>query len=210
MLRYKQSYVIGVSSISGGGKTALVNQLAKRLQDTIILSFDEYDEAGTIVHPASYREWYERGADSNEWQTVRLSADLQQLKFGHSVISPVDQRQIEPADFIVFDAPLGRAHRDTGQHIDLMIYIDTPLDVAMARRTIRDFYGQESVLSPDKSEGLRRELEGYLSFARIIYLQHVEKMKATSDLIVDGLLSVEKLADQIICIIQSHIDYELV
>ncbi len=204
MLRLKPSFVIGISSPSGGGKTTLVSLLAKRLEDAVVLSFDEYDEAGTIAHPESYREWYKNGVDSNVWQTRRLSADLADLKSGFSVISPTDQRLIEPAEFIVFDAPLGRPHQETGQHIDLMVYVDTPLDVAMARRMLRDFYGNGPILSAEKSEALRRELEGYLDFARIIYIEHVAKMRATCDLIVDGLLSPDELANQIVHVIQKR------
>ena len=33
---------------------------------------------------------------------------------------------------------MGRAHSDSGQFIDLMVFIDTPLDIAMARRILRD------------------------------------------------------------------------
>ena len=45
---------------------------------------------------------------------------------------------VGPASYVVADAPLGRAHSDSGRFIDLMVFIDTPLDIAMARRTLRD------------------------------------------------------------------------
>jgi uridine kinase len=194
----KPSFVIGISSPSGGGKTTLARRLANALADAVVLSFDEYDEAGLIVHPASYQSWYQQGADYNAWQAPQLATDLRQLKAGAAVTSPVDQRPVEPARFIVFDAPLGRAHHATGQQIDLMVYLDTPLDVALARRILRDFYGNEPSLSTEKSAALRRELEGYLQFARIIYVEFVRQLKSTSDLILDGLLAPDELANQVI------------
>jgi hypothetical protein len=62
-----------------------------------------------------------------------LAEDLKRLKHHQEITSPVDQKKVLPAAYILFDAPLGRAHGETGQYIDLMVYLDTPLDVAMAR-----------------------------------------------------------------------------
>ncbi len=194
----KQGFVLGISAISGGGKTVLVKHLAERLDESVVLSFDEYDEAGHVTHPESFRRWLRDGADQNAWQAPRLAADLAQLKSGNPIASPVDRSPILPAQFVIFDAPLGRAHRSTGQHIDLMVYIDTPLDVAMARRILRDFCGDGSSLSVQQSEELRRSLEDYLEFSRAAYLMMDRHVKPSCDLVVDGLLSLDELANQLI------------
>ena len=134
--RNKSSFVIGISSVSGGGKTAVAKKLTELLQDAVILCFDDYDD--TTVHPEDLHTWLTAGADYNVWKTPGLTSDLQSLTTGNYITSPVDGSTIPAAKYIVFDAPLGRANSDTGRFIDFMVFIDTPLDIAMARRLLRD------------------------------------------------------------------------
>ena len=124
-------FVVGISSPSGGGKTAITMKVSELLANSVTISFDDYDF--DTVHPSSYRQWLEEGADCNAWKTPRLSDDLGKLKEGKSIISPVDDRIVNPQRYVIFDAPLGYAHAETGKFIDFMVFIDTPLDVAMAR-----------------------------------------------------------------------------
>ena len=53
--RNKLGFVIGISSVSGGGKTAVAVKLTELLQDAVILSFDDYDE--NTVHPEDLHAW---------------------------------------------------------------------------------------------------------------------------------------------------------
>lgn len=75
-------------------------------------------------------------------------------------------------------------------YIDYTIFIDTPLDIAMARRILRDNIKQPSNL-------LKDDLECYLSRGRIAYLEAINTIKPNSDLIVDGSLSVDNIVCQI-------------
>lgn len=192
------AFLVGVSSPSGGGKTTLVENLVTRLKSSVAVLFDEYDDAGTIVHPPSYRTWLAKGADYNAWQTPRLAADLEQLKAGLSVTSLDGKSVVGPAMFVVVDAPLGRAHHETGKHIDLMIYIDTPLDVAMARRILRDQYAQPE-------EELRNDLNSYLEYGRGAYVEQYKQVRPGCELILDGLMSPSELTDKVIEAISARI-----
>lgn len=201
MIKLKQpSFVVGISSPAGGGKTTVAYKVAKLLADAVVISFDDYDE--TSIHPADYRSWLAAGADYNAWQTPCLASDLERLKQGQEIVSPVDRRTVFPAAYIVFDAPLGRAQRETGQYIDLMVYLDAPLDVALARRILRDFYKDEATFSDEVAELLRRELEAYLDFSRAAYLEMDQQVKPKSDLVLDGTLAPGVLAIQITQAIQ--------
>ena len=42
-------------------------------------------------------------------------------------------------DYIILDYSLGKKQKQIGPYLDYSIYIDTQLDVAMARRIIRDY-----------------------------------------------------------------------
>ncbi len=88
----------------------------------------------------------------------------------------------------MFDAPLGRAHRETGQLIDLMVFLDTPLDVAMARRLVRDGFQD----NPESA------LKGYLEWSRDLFLEHIHQLSTTSDLILDGTLQPSVLVARIV------------
>jgi len=123
--REKSSFVIGISSVSGGGKTAVAKKLTELLQDAVMLCFDDYDD--TTIHPEDLHTWLAAGADYNVWKTPGLTRDLQSLTTGNQITSPADGSTIQGAKYVVFDAPLGRAHADTGRFIDLMVFIDTPL-----------------------------------------------------------------------------------
>lgn len=85
---------------------------------------------------------------------------------------------------------MGRLHKQTGDYIDFCVHIDTPLDVALARRTIRDFEkGEHSVLD------LLEDLKYYLNYSRKLFFADEEKKSA--DLIVDGTLSIEEQTKRI-------------
>ena len=187
--------VIGVSAVGGGGKTEVTRCLADVLGDAVAIHFDDYDD--TNVHPPDLQRWFADGADYDVWQTPVFVSHLQALKAGRSIRYPVTGMSVGPSRYVVADAPLGRAHTESGRFIDLMVFVDTPLDVAMARRILRVI---EPVVDSTADEALRQvqsELSGYEARARPIYEQFQERMRAEADLIVDGTLAVELIVDRI-------------
>jgi uridine kinase len=88
----KSSFVVGISSPAGGGKTTVAHKVAELLAEAVVISFDDYDE--TSLHPADYRSWLAAGADYNAWHTPRLAGDLERLKQGQEIVSPVDGRTV--------------------------------------------------------------------------------------------------------------------
>ena len=189
--RNNRSLVIGISAVSGGGKTAVTMRLAELLRDAVTLCFDDYDD--TNVHPDSLPAWFKEGADYNVWQTPLLTEHLESLTSGQPVTSPVNGLTTSPARYVVFDAPLGRAHDETGRFIDLMVFIDTPLDVAMARRVLRDSSTFAEQEAEETLTSLRSEMSGYLDRARPIYVYSQDRQR-DCDLILDGCLTVDQLA----------------
>ena len=173
-----KTIVIGVSAVSGGGKTRLVNELVGVLGDAVTVYFDDFDD--TTEHPPDMRAWLSEGGDYNAFRAPALAQRLQQLT-GESV----GESDTKQARYIVFDAPLGRAHAETGKYIDHMVYIDTPLDISLARRLLRD----------GRDEWNDDHLRGYLGWARELFTHHVEHVSASADLILDGTLPPRDLAE---------------
>lgn len=149
------------------------------------------------MHPENLQTWLMEGADYNVWKTPVLMNDLQLLKAGYPITSPVDGSKIPPAKFILFDAPLGRTHFETGRFIDFMVFIDTPLDVAMARRLLRDILGDAEQGAEDTITRLKANLSRYLDGTRLLYLEFQNQMKRTCNLVLDGRLTVDELATAI-------------
>lgn len=93
--------------------------------------------------------------------------------------------QILPVtQFIIFDAPLGRLHYETGRFVDIMIHIEVPLDVLLCRRLLRDFNDQSNI------KDLLEEIRFYLEQSRPLYFD--KELKDTADLVIDGTLSPEQ------------------
>ena len=101
------------------------------------------------------------------------------------------------SEYIILDYPFGRTHPAFRDLIDLSVFIDTPLDVAMARRILRDYKPEEGHAQAEALDRLRQELTHYLEKTRYPYLD-AEKHKESSDLVLEGWSALDDLRDEII------------
>ncbi|WP_252969444.1 hypothetical protein [Eubacterium ventriosum] len=81
-------------------------------------------------------------------------------------------------------------------YIDCAIFIDTPLDITMARRVLRD-------MKNATGEEIRKEMEIYLRYARIAYIQMLKDILPSSDYVIDGTKELAEKTDEIKKIILS-------
>lgn len=182
--------VIGISGISGAGKSTLVQRLANTLQATTI-AWDDYDAISKV--PVDYVRWYESSRSYEDWIYDDLGSTLKQLKSGLEVDCPATGRKLSQTPYILFDAPLGLCHRGTGYFIDLPIFLDTPLDLALARRLLRDYQHH-----PQK---VIHALEEYTSRSRPLYV--LGSQAREGNLVIDGTLSIEEQEQQVLEAIKS-------
>jgi len=179
MVITKKTIVIAIAAVSGGGKTTVINELKKRLPLTEAIYFDDYDFEGC---PEDFFQWVQSGADYNAWNIEMLANDIEKSLAQNNF------------NYILLDYPFAYKNDRGAHYIDYTIFIDTPLDVAMARRILRDMINQPSNL-------LKDDLDFYLSRGRIAYLEMIKTIRPSSDFIVDGSLSV----DNIVCKIMEQI-----
>lgn len=165
--------IIAIAGVSGSGKTALTAHLATHTNNAKALFFDDYDLEG----PDDVLEWIDRGADSHEWKLEPIVADLKELLK-------------ESLKYIFLDYPFAYQHTRMKEFIDLAVFIETPLDLALARRISRDFQNSAG-------EEIVAQVNYYASHGRLAYLNMLETIQPDSDLLVDGTLTLEDLADQI-------------
>lgn len=167
--------VIAVAGVSGSGKTTIAQRVAQMLPNGRVLCFDDYDFPGAVE---DFSQWVKAGADYNVWDLTLLVEDISRI------------RAESACDYLVLDCPVGRSNHQIKQQIDWAVYIDTPLDVAMARRIMRGDY--------ETLKQLRNETEHYLHSGREAYLQMQSQVKPGCDWSVDGTENLETIAKNIV------------
>lgn len=172
---------IAFASVTAGGKTTVVNGLKKKLPRAISLHFDDYSFEDEVE---DFHKWVLDGANYGAWDLKPLKNDIISIK------------QSEKYDYLLLDYPFAYQHTEIKEYIDYAIFIDTPLDIALARRILRD-------MSNSTGEEIRNDIRMYLKYARIAYEQMLKDILPSSDYIIDGAKPVEILIDDILNIILS-------
>lgn len=188
------TYIIGISGISGAGKTTLTKYLGEKLKATTVF-WDDYDEIS--VGPDDLVKWYEESKDYKTWDYDDLAKTLQGLKNGKTFRCPATQKELKPTPYVIVDAPLGRKHLQTSQHIDLCIHIDVPLDMALARRVLRDFKDENR-----NKEELLEDIDFYINHSRKLFT--LEEIKTSADFVIEGVLSCEEQANAILAFLSKE------
>jgi uridine kinase len=191
------SYIVAVAAPIGGGKTTLVQAMAGALADAATLHFDSYEKA--TGRPArELLDWIREGADFDRFVEPELVVALEALRRGEAVVDPRSGVTIPPRKYIVFEMPLGREAAQVAPLIDLVLWVDIPPDVALARK-VREFV--ETFLQRD--ERTHRESLGWLAQFLDNYLLVVgdllaiqrERVRAGADIILDGAEPFNRLVE---------------
>ena len=183
------SYLIGVAGTPGAGKTSLVLGLARAIGDACAIHMDSYDNM-TRLPLEAVAAWMRAGADIDAFAFPRLEQDLRRLKGGLAIIDPVSRREVGPRKYVLFETQFGRAHHQTGRHLDLVLWVDTPLDVALARTLRASIAGFLREREPARLEDRVRWLEGYiggyLATVHSLLLMQRQRVGSSADVMVDG------------------------
>jgi len=171
----KRIYTISITSLSGGGKTTIKNLLKNKLENSVILCFDDYDFTNDPGDNQFNKDLIQY--DYNKWELKQLKKDIEKILLECKY------------DYLLLDYPFSYCNNKIKQYIDFSVYIDTPLDIAMARRLIRDF---------NKITDIKNEMEIYLQYGRIGYTDMEKFVKPTCDLIVNGINKPEEIIEIII------------
>lgn len=172
--------IIAIGAVTAGGKTSAINQIVGRIPRAVALHFDEYSFEGEVE---DFGLWVKKGADYNVWNLSPLKDDIEK------VIG------IGKYEYLFLDYPFAYQNSLIKDYIDCAIFIDTPLDIALARRVLRDM--QEA--SADK---IRYEMELYLKHSRAAYTQMLKDIRTTSDYVVNGAQELETVVEHIIRIVE--------
>lgn len=173
--------IIAIAAVTAGGKTTVVNEVKKQLKNVQSLHFDDYSFEGEVD---DFYAWVMQGADYNVWDLSPLINDICEIK------------KNESCDYLLLDYPFAYCHKELSKWIDCAIFIDTPLDIAMARRVLRDMRNATG-------EEIRQDMEVYLKYARVAYTQMRKDILPSSDYVIDGTKELRKMVEEIKGIIEN-------
>jgi uridine kinase len=184
-----RAFVVGVAGVPGSGKTTLLQILQQRYAQAQAIHYDRFHPGKT---DEEIEDWFRRGGDPNELELRNLIAALKQCT--------AIQNDIHHWPIVLFETAFGRAHRATGAFIDFLVWIDTPLDVALSRACLV-FLGNATRdpapgAATDFVAWLTRYMQGY-SMLRGLYLAVGAQAAATADLILDGMQTPTALAQSV-------------
>ena len=192
--------VVAVAAPIGGGKSALVNALAQALHEKYTLNFDHYEHATRKSAP-DMDHWLAEGADFNALEAPGLPEDLATLRGGGTIVDKITGNNHRCERHVVFEMPLGRAWSRTAQHIDVLIWVDVPLDVALARRVREIAVNLQRQNSAQMAAGLAwidDYLRTYASTIHTVLEAQRRVVRPGADLVVDGLLEVASSVQQVL------------
>ncbi|HWA12332.1 MAG TPA: hypothetical protein VHA15_04495 [Burkholderiales bacterium] len=183
------NHVIGVSGHPGAGKTSLILGLVQALEGAAPIHMDSYERVTRRPIEAIDR-WMKEGADIDAFEFGELDADLLRLKQGLTVEDRFSRRPVTSRKYVLFETQFGRAHRKTGRHIDLQIWIDVAPDVALARNVKALLAGFLREPEPAQLAARVRWLDGYLdnylATVHALLAMQRERVARDADLRLDG------------------------
>lgn len=181
--------VIAVAAPVGGGKSSLTDALAALLGDAPVLRFDDYQQA-TRQSVEELEAWLAAGADFNTLHAPGLVEQLDRLR------SDAGQ-----GEWLVFEMPLGRAYRATAGAIDMLVWLDVPLDVALARKLRELAASARSAPLEDARAALQwidDYLGHYIATVRKVLQAQRERVAPMADVVLDGCVDTNTLARQVL------------
>lgn len=200
MSELHQRKVIAIAAPIGGGKSTLVTALASALGDAATLRFDDYEHA-TRQSVDELAKWLADGADFNQLQAPGLAEDLAILRNGGALTSRNGLPIIADTKELIFEMPLGRTWSATAEHIDVLIWVDVPLDIALARRireVSADMLRQDAANAKRGLAWLNDYLEHYIATIHKVLEVQRAIVGAQADLIVDGMQSVATIVQRVL------------
>ena len=186
-------FLLAISGGSGSGKSTLAEALLELLEDDAVMFGED-----AYYHPMSY---YGEPQTAEEREALvasvnydapaskeagRLLSDLTELKAGRAINQPIydfarhdrsdETRRIEPARLLILEGIHALSIPEIRHLIDLSVYVDTPVDLRLARRIRRDV--------TERGRTLDNVLQHYLGTVRAAHYRWTHPAKYEADLVI--------------------------
>lgn len=180
--------ILAISGASGSGKSLFTQNLALKLRqherEVLVLQEDHYYKAQDHV------EMEERVSTNYDhpdaFEHDLLNQQLQELNAGKSIEYPrycyvthtrlPDCEVISPAPIIILEGIMLLTQIQLFDQFDIKVFVDTPLDVCLMRRMLRD--------TQERGRSISSVAKQYEATVKPMYHKFIEPSKTFADLIV--------------------------
>ena len=208
----KNTTIIGISGGTASGKTSIAEKLYdcfKLTNSIVIIREDDY------YKDQSHLEFEERKKTNYDhpfaFEHDLLCKHLDDLVNGNEIEKPiydfsVHNRSklteiIKPADVIILEGLFILEEENLRNRCDIKIFVDTPADVRICRRLLRDVN--------ERKRDFNNIIDQYLTTVRIMHEQFIEPSKKFANIIIpEGCTNVVAI-DLLITKIRSIIDEKM-
>jgi len=178
--------IIAVTGGSGCGKTLFANLLIERLQKrTTVLPLDCYykdkpDQIPNEKYDFDSPQAFDFDLYYDHLNLLNLGKSVQMPHFGYETGKrEAEFTEIFPNEYLIIEGLHVLLHPKIRRIISFSFFMDSPLDVAVCRRCIRDI--QEYAVTAEYS------LSQFLNFVRPAYFEYILPTKKHSDLVVENI-----------------------
>ena len=181
--------LLGIVGGSGSGKTAIAQELLRRMRaeglDSLLLDMDAYYAPLEVVK-ARFRGGPINWDHPHALDLELMASHLRALARGEPIRKPVYdftcsdrvgwEEPVHPGQVVVLEGLLLFALPELREQLDVKIFVDTDADVRILRRIQRD--------TRERGRSLDSVIGQYLKSVRPMHLEFVEPSKRWADLIV--------------------------
>jgi uridine kinase len=198
-------YTIGITGASGSGKSYFTKKIKDSLDNRVLsLSQDNYYKDRSEIP-------LEQRADINYDHPSAIDFDLLKrhlikLKNGDSIEVPLydftvhtrrpQYKTCRPADIILLEGILIFSDQQLHSLVDFKIFVDTPLDISLVRRLLRDI--------TERGRSVESVIHQYLTTVRPMYLKYVLPGKKIADFVVVGEGTMENSLSAVLQVISNN------
>ena len=178
--------VIGIAGGSGSGKTTVVNAIASKLKEkVVVIPQDSYYKDSSHLPMEERHKINFDHPDAIDWDL--LCDQLSQLKEGKTVEQPIysyitcsrsktETVTVKPADVIIVEGILIFTCKKLRKQLDIKIFVDADDDDRLMRIITRD--------NLERGRDVGAVVEHYSKTVKPMHLQFIEPSKRYADIII--------------------------
>ncbi len=178
--------IIAIAGGSGCGKTFFTKLLVNRLTSTVVLPLDCYykdkpDQIAVHKYDFDTPSAFDFNLYRHHLDALVSGDSIQKLNFNYDLGKrETNNYKLHPKKYIIIEGLHVLLYPDIRKKISFSFYLESPLDVAVSRRCLRDI--------KEHSVTAQYSINQYLKFVRPVFFKHIQPTKKFANLVVENNL----------------------